>query len=60
MNMDYGDILVYIEQIVEAIEFDEIDLLEIKTKLENLAVDLEDNLSTSEEAYEDFGFNDLD
>jgi hypothetical protein len=57
--MDYGDILVYIEQMIESIEYDEINLLEIKQKLEDLAADIEDNVETSED-FEGFNFSDLD
>jgi len=57
--MDYGDILVYIEQMIESIEYDEINLLEIKQKLEDLAADIEDNVETSED-FEEFNFSDLD
>jgi hypothetical protein len=42
--MDYGDILAYIEQIIESIEYEEIDLLEVKSKLEELTVEIEDNV----------------
>ncbi len=42
--MDYGEIIIYIENIIEAIEFEEIDLLEIKSKLQGLTVEIEDNV----------------
>ena len=57
--MDYGDILVYIEQMIESIEYDEIDLLEIKQKLEDLAADIEDNVEPSGD-FGEFEFSDLD
>jgi len=58
--MDYGDILSFIEQLIESIEYNEIDLLEIKSKLEELTVEIEDNIEASREVFEDFGFDDLD
>lgn len=57
--MDYADILSFVEHIIEGIEFDELDLLEVKTKLEELTVDLEDNLGTFGGDEEGFGFDDL-
>jgi len=57
--MDYGDILVYIEQMIESIEYDEINLLEIKQKLEDLAANIEDNVETSGD-FGEFDFSDLD
>lgn len=58
--MDYGDILICIEQIVEAIEYEEISIAEIKAKLEDLATDIEDNIETPGDEFEGFGFDDLD
>lgn len=58
--MDYGDILVYIEQIIESIEYDEINMLEIKQKLEELAADIEDNVEASGDDLGEFDFSDLD
>lgn len=58
--MDYGDILVYIEQIIESIEYDEINMLEIKQKLEDLAADIEDNVEASGDDLGGFDFSDLD
>ena len=58
--MDYGDILIFIEQIIEAIEYEEINIKEIKAKLEDLATDIEDNIETSEDGFDGFGFDDLD
>tara|TARA_R110000796_G_scaffold36204_3_gene92526 strand:- start:178 stop:345 length:168 start_codon:yes stop_codon:yes gene_type:complete len=42
--MDYGEIIIYIENLIETIEFEEIDLLEIKSKLQELTVEIEDNV----------------
>tara|TARA_R110002074_G_scaffold109730_4_gene236469 strand:+ start:592 stop:759 length:168 start_codon:yes stop_codon:yes gene_type:complete len=42
--MDYGEIIIYIENIIEAIEFEETDLLGIKSKLQELTVEIEDNV----------------
>jgi len=58
--MDYGDILSFIEQLIESIEYNEIDLLEIKSKLEELTVEIEDNVEISGEDFDGFGFDDLD
>jgi len=58
--MDYGDILAYIEQIIESIEYEEIDLLEVKSKLEELTVEIEDNVEISGGDFDGFGFEDLD
>lgn len=57
--MDYGDILSIIEYIIEGIEFEELDLSEIKSKLQELAIDLEENLGDFREEEEDFDFDDL-
>lgn len=58
--MDYGDILIFIEQIIEAIEYEEINIKEIKAKLEDLATDIEDNIETSGDEFDSFAFDDLD
>lgn len=58
--MDYGDILIYIEQIIDAIEYEEINIKEIKAKLESLAEDIEDTIETPGDEFEDFRFDDLD
>lgn len=57
--MDYGDILSYIEHIIAGIEFEEIDLLEVKTKLEELTIDLEETIETSNRVDGEFDFDDL-
>jgi len=57
--MEYGDILVYIENLIESIEYEEISLLELRTKLQELAIDIEESIDTSD-SYDDFGFGDLD
>ena len=51
--MDYGDILSFIEHLVEGIEFDELDLQEVHTKLQDLIVEVENTIETNEEF--DFG-----
>lgn len=58
--MDYGDILSFIEQLIESIEYEEIDLLEVKSKLEELTVEIEDNVEISGGDFDGFGFDDLD
>jgi hypothetical protein len=57
--MDYSDILAYIEHMIEGIEFDELDLLEIKTKLEELASSVEDSIGTFGRDNDEFDFSDL-
>ena len=57
--MEYGDILVYIENLIESIEYEEISLLELRNKLQELAIDIEESIETSDN-YGDFGFGDLD
>ena len=55
--MDYEDILNYIESIVEEIEFEEIPLLEVKEKLQELIETIENNRGISGRELEDFDFN---
>tara|TARA_B100001093_G_C26710596_1_gene963243 strand:+ start:887 stop:1063 length:177 start_codon:yes stop_codon:yes gene_type:complete len=57
--MGLEDILSYIENIIETIEFDETTLSEVHDKLQELAIDLEDNLVTSGEEEEEFDFGDF-
>ena len=57
--MDYGDILSIIEHIIEGIEFEELDLSEIKSKLQELVMSLEENLGGFREEEESFDFDDL-
>jgi hypothetical protein len=55
--MDYEDILNYIENIVEEIEFEEIPLLEVKEKLQELIEVIEDNRGIREREIEDYDFD---
>jgi hypothetical protein len=55
--MDYGDIIIYIESIIESIEFEEINLLEVKSKLQELTVDIEDNVEVDNEGLEGYDFD---
>jgi hypothetical protein len=55
--MDYEDILNYIENIVEEIEFEETSIPEIKIKLQELIEVIEDNRGMSGRELEDFDFN---
>jgi len=55
--MDYEEILNYIEDIVESIEFEEIDILETKSKLQELALRIEDSRGMSGRGIEDFDFD---
>ena len=55
--MDYGEIIIYIENIIEAIEFEEINLLEVKSKLQELTVEIEDNVEVDNEGLEDYDFD---
>jgi len=57
--MDYGDILSIIEHIIEGIEFEELDLSEVRSKLQELAMNLEENLADFREEGESFDFEDL-
>jgi hypothetical protein len=57
--IDYGDILGYLEELVEDIDFGEINLLEIKSKLQNLITEIEDRVDTAGDSYDDFDFDDL-
>ena len=55
--MDYEDILNYIENIVEEIEFEEIFILEIKEKLQELIGVIENNRGMSGREVEDYDFD---
>jgi len=55
--MDYEDILNYIENIVEEIEFEEISILEIKGKLQELIEVIEDNRGMSGRELGNFDFD---
>ena len=55
--MELGDIIIYIENLIEAIEFEEIDMLEIKSKLHELAGEIEDNVNIDNEGLEGFDFD---
>jgi len=57
--MGYEDILIYIENLIESIEYEEISLLELRTKLQELVIDIEESIETSNN-YDEFGFEDLD
>tara|TARA_R110000744_G_scaffold84336_2_gene165049 strand:- start:284 stop:451 length:168 start_codon:yes stop_codon:yes gene_type:complete len=55
--MDYGDIIIHIENIIEAIEFEEINLLEVKSKLQELTVEIEDNVEVDNGGLEGYDFD---
>ena len=55
--MDYEDILNYVENIVEEIEFEEIPILEIKEKLQELIEVIEDNRGMSGRELGNFDFD---
>ena len=55
--MDYEKILLYIEDMVECIEFEEIDIPEIKSKLQELVVIIEDDRDEDNEELEGFNFD---
>ena len=55
--MDYEEILNYVENIVEEIEFEEISILEIKEKLQELIEVIEDNRGIREREIEDYDFD---
>ena len=56
-NMGYEEILNYIEDIVEGIEFEEISNAEIKSKLQELAIRIEDNRGIDDLGVGGFDFN---
>lgn len=58
--MDYENILVYIENLVESIQYEEVSMLEVQTKLQELAAEIEESIETSGVSYDGFGFDDLD
>jgi len=55
--MDYEEILNYVENIVEEIEFEEISIPEIKEKLEELITIIESNRGMRERGIEDYDFD---
>ena len=55
--MDYEDILNYVENIVEEIEFEEISIPEIKGKLQELIVEIESNRGMGGRDLGDFDFD---
>ena len=55
--MDYEEILNYVEDIVEEIEFDETSIPEIKEKLEELIAIIENNRGIREREIEDYDFD---
>tara|TARA_R110002153_G_scaffold128101_2_gene276018 strand:+ start:348 stop:515 length:168 start_codon:yes stop_codon:yes gene_type:complete len=55
--MDYENILNYIENIVEEIEFEEISILEIKEKLQELIEVIENNRGMSGRELGDYDFD---
>jgi len=57
--MDYTDILSYIENIIEEIEFEEISFSEVKEKLYNLSQEIEEAIEFFPEDEEGFSFEDL-
>ena len=58
--MEYGDILIYLENLIEEIESEDIDYSEIKSKLQTLTTEIEDNVEFGERDFENFSFSDLD
>ena len=57
---DYGSILGCLEEIIESIDFDDTTLVEIKSKLQDLISEIEENLDPSDNGWSEFGFDDLD
>jgi|TARA_Y100000389_G_C17434626_1_gene504735 hypothetical protein len=55
--MELRDIIFYIEDLVESIEYEELDILEIKTKLQDLVTNIEDNTNIDNEGLEGFDFD---
>lgn len=58
--MDYENILVYIENLVESIQYEEVSMSEVQMKLQELAAEIEESIETSGVSYDGFGFDDLD
>lgn len=58
--MDYENILVYVENLVESIQYEEVSMLEVQIKLQELAAEIEESIETSGVSYDGFGFDDLD
>jgi hypothetical protein len=57
---EYSDILGFLEEIVEEIEFDNINLNEVKKRLQYIINDIEVILEKNEDLYNNFNFDDLD
>jgi len=55
--MEHGDIIICIEDLIEAIEFEELGILEIKSKLQDLVINIEDNINIDNEGLEGFDFD---
>ncbi len=55
--MEYGDIIICIEDLIEGIEFEELDILEIKSKLQDLITNIEDNIEIDNGGLEGFDFD---
>lgn len=55
--MELGDIIFYIEDLVESIEYEELDILEIKSKLQDLVTNIEEYTDIGNEGLEEFNFN---
>lgn len=58
--MDYGDIIIHLENLVESIENEETSLLEVKDQLQELVINIEDNVEFGERDLVGFNFSDLD
>lgn len=55
--MELRDIIFYIEDLVESIEYEELDILGIKSKLQDLVTNIEDNIDIDNEGLEEFDFD---
>lgn len=58
--MEYGDILTYIENLIDSIEYDDISLPEIKDQLQKLVAGIEETVENSEDLYDGFDFDEID
>lgn len=58
--MEYGDILTYIENLIDSIEYDDISLPEIKNQLQELVAGIEETVENSEDLYDGFDFDEMD
>tara|TARA_R110000744_G_scaffold369266_1_gene479415 strand:+ start:1784 stop:1951 length:168 start_codon:yes stop_codon:yes gene_type:complete len=54
--MDYGEILICIENIIESIEFGDVELIEVKSKLQELTIEIENGVDIDHGGLEGYDF----